>query len=81
MQVRQTGATRGDDAGAVVSQVGAALDGGDVPGALAAWGRLPQAGQDRSKDWAAAARARVEAAQAAQGLVARAIATLGKTKS
>ncbi|WP_237479708.1 hypothetical protein [Lichenibacterium dinghuense] len=81
VQVRQVGAVKGDDAGAVATQIDAALDAGDVAGALAAWGRLPQAGQDRSKDWAAAARARVEAAQAAQGLVARAIATLGKTKS
>ena len=81
VQVRKVGAVQGDDAGALVTQIDAALDAGDVPGALAAWAKLPQAGQDRSADWAAAARARVDAMQAAQGLVGRAIATLGRTKS
>ncbi len=80
VQVHRVGAVEGDDPGALVTQIDAALDGGDVPGALAAWTKLPPAGQDRSKDWAAAARARVEAAGAAQGLVGRAIATLGRTR-
>ena len=81
VQVRRVGAVAGDDPGALVSQIDAALDDGDVAGALAAWSKLPQAGQDKSQDWAAAAKTRVEAAQAAQGLVRRAIATLGRTKS
>ncbi len=81
VQMRRVGAVQGDDPGALVTQIDAALDAGDVPGALAAWTKLPQAGQDRSRDWAAAAGAEVEAAAAAQRLVGRAIATLGKTKS
>jgi hypothetical protein len=81
VQVRRVGAAEGDDPGALVTQVDSALDAGDVADALAAWTKLPQAGRDRSADWAAAAKARVEAADAAQGLVGHAIATLGRTKS
>jgi len=81
VQVRRVGAVQGDDPAALVSQIDAALASGDVQGALATWSRLPQAGQDRSRDWAAAARSRVEAADAAQGIVSRAIATLARTKS
>ena len=78
VQVRSVGAVAGDSGAALVSQVGAALDRGDVATALSAWNELPQAGKDRSKDWAAAARAKLDAAQAARALVGRAIATLGK---
>lgn len=81
VQVRRVGAVQGDDPAALVSQIDAALASGDVQGALATWSRLPQAGQDRSRDWAAAARSRVEAGDAAQGIVSRAIATLARTKS
>ena len=81
VQVRRVGAVQGDDPAALVSQVDGALASGDVAGALAAWDKLPQAGQDRSRDWAAAARGRVAAATAAQDVVNGAIATLGKTKS
>ncbi len=81
VQVRRVGEVQGDDPAALVSQVDAALEAGDVPAALAAWSKLPQAGQDASRDWAAAARGRVDALEAAQDVVARAIATLGRTKS
>ena len=81
VQVRRVGAVQGDDPAALISQVDAALAAGDVAGALAAWNKLPEAGQDRSRDWAAAARSRVEAERAAQDIVSRAIATLGRTKS
>ena len=80
VQVRRVGAVAGDDPAALVSQVDAALAEGDVAGALAAWNKLPQAAQDRSRDWAAAARGREAAAAAADGVVNRAIATLGRTK-
>lgn len=78
VQVRSVGAVAGDGGAALVSQVGAALDRGDAAAALSAWNELPQAGKDRSKDWAAVARAKLDAAQAARALVGRAIATLGK---
>ena len=81
VQVRRVGAVQGDDPAALVSQIDAALASGDVQGALATWSRLPQAGQDKSRDWAAAARSRADAAEAAQGIVSRAIATLARTKS
>ena len=58
VQVRRVGAVQGDDPAALVSQIDAALASGDVQGALATWSRLPQAGQYRSRDWAAAARSR-----------------------
>ena len=81
VQVRRVGAVQGDDPAALVSRIDAALASGDVQGALATWSKLPQAGQDKSRDWADAARSRVEAADAAQGIVSRAIATLARTKS
>ncbi len=81
VQVRRVGAVRGDDPAAVVSQIDGALAADDVPGALAAWAKLPQAGQDKSQDWAAAALGRSDAEGAARDLVARSIATLGRTKS
>ena len=81
VQVRRVGAVQGDDPTALVSQIDAALTAGNVPTALAAWTKLPVAGQDRSRDWADAARARVDADSAARDLVSRAIATLGKSKS
>ena len=81
VQVRRVGAVQGDDPSALVSQIDAALTAGDVPAALAAWTKLPTAGQDKSRDWAEAARSRVDADGAARGLVSRAIATLGKSKS
>ncbi|MGI3900032.1 MAG: hypothetical protein ACRYGP_31845 [Janthinobacterium lividum] len=81
VQVRRVGAVQGDDPSALVSQIDAALAAGDVPGALAAWTKLPTAGQDKSRDWADAARSRGDADGAARDLVSRAIATLGKSKS
>ena len=81
VQVRRVGAVQGEDPAALLSQIDAALASGDVTGALAVWAKLPAAGKDRSQDWAAAARARVDAVGAAQDIVDRAIASLGPTKS
>ena len=81
VKVRRVGAMQGDDPAAIVSQIDAALDAGDVTAALAAWNRLPDAGKDPSRDWASSARSEVDAASAAQSLVGRAIATLGRVKS
>jgi len=81
VRVRRVGAVQGDDPAAIVSQVDAALAAGDVATALAAWDRLPDTGKDPSRDWASSAREEVDAAAAAQSLVGRAIATLGRVKS
>ncbi len=81
VRVRRVGAMQGDDPAAIVSQIDAALDAGDVTAALAAWDRLPDAGKDPSRDWASSARSEVDVAGAAQSLVGRAIATLGRVKS
>ena len=80
VQVRRVGAAAGDDATSIVSRIDAALDRGDVPAALAEWSKLPEAGRSASQDWADAARSRLDAEAAAQGLLSRAIATLAKAK-
>lgn len=81
VQVRRVGAVQGDDPSATVSQIDAALGAGDVAAALAAWDKLPDTGKDPSRDWASSARGEVDAVAAAQSLVGRAIATLGKVRS
>ncbi len=81
VRVKRVGAVQGDDPAAIVSQIDAALDAGDVTAALAAWDRLPDVAKDPSRDWASSARSEVDAAGAAQSLVGRAIATLGRVKS
>ena len=80
VEVRRVGAAPGEDPGSVAGRVGAALDRGDVAGALEEWAKLPEAGQHASQDWADAAHRLLDAQASVQTLLGRAIATLGKAK-
>jgi len=77
VSVHPVGEQAGDDAAALVSQIGAALGRGDVAGALKTFARLPDASREVGKDWAARANSRVEAAGAAQALLDDALTRLG----
>ena len=76
VKVTPVGEVAGDDPAALVSQIGAALDRGRLGPALAIWERLPEAARQASQDWASAAKARLAADEAAQGVVEGAIARL-----
>ena len=77
VRVTPVGEVAGDDPSALASQIGAALERGRIAEALAAWERLPEAARQTSQEWASAAKARLAADQAAQGLLDDAIARLG----
>ena len=76
VRVTPVGEIAGDDPAALVSQIGAALERGRLGPALAVWERLPEAARQASQEWAGAAKARLAADQAAQGVVDDAIARL-----
>ena len=80
VQVRRVDAASGEDPGSTVSRIGAALDRGDLAGALADWAKLPEAGRRASQDWAAEAQARLDAETTAQALLTRAITMLANAK-
>jgi hypothetical protein len=69
VKITPVGEVRGDDPPALVSQIAAALERGDVGGAMALWARLPEPARKASEDWAAAAQARLAADAAAQGVL------------
>lgn len=60
----------GDDPDAVLSRAEAALEAGDVAGALAELERLPDAAKPALADWTASARVRLEAEAAFATLAA-----------
>ena len=64
IRVRNLNETAGDDPAAIVSQIEAACRRGDIAGALAAFGKLPEAAREAAGDWPTEARAR-QAADAA----------------
>jgi hypothetical protein len=63
----------------VVARIGAALDAGDVQGALAAWETLPEPARRLSDAWARQARERVAADAASGAIASDALATLTRT--
>ena len=75
VQVRVLNETQGDDPAALVSQIEAAIRRGDVSGALAAFGKLPEPARQAAGGWAAEAGAK-EAADAALGSIRE--AAIGK---
>ena len=81
VRVTPVGEIAGDDPAALVSQIGAALERGRIGPALAAWERLPEPARQASQEWASAAKARLAADQAAQGVVDDAIARLAATNN
>ncbi len=57
---RSIEAREGDDPDAVLSRAGAAVKTGDLAGAIALVGKLPDAGQHELADWVAGAQARID---------------------
>jgi len=76
VQVRVLNETQGDDPAALVSQVEAAIRRGDVSGALAAFGRLPEPARQAAGGWAAQAGAKEAADEALQSIRETAIGKL-----
>jgi hypothetical protein len=81
VRVRSAGEKQGSDPAAIVSQIQAALDRGDLNRAHDLWTKLPDRAKARSQDWARALEARVAADNAAQGLASESIARLAKPRS
>jgi hypothetical protein len=80
VRVTPVGEVPGDDPAALVSQIGAALERGQVAQALAAWGRLPEPAQQASEQWAHEAQARQAADIAAQSILDDALTRLAAVK-
>jgi hypothetical protein len=76
VQVRVLNETQGDDPAALVSQVEAAIRRGDVSGALATFGKLPEAGRQAAGGWAAQAGAKEAADEALRPIREAAIGKL-----
>lgn len=76
VRVRDLNETEGDDPQALVSQIEAESRRGDIAGALAAFGKLPQAGREAAGDWPTEAAARQAADAALQGIRESAIERL-----
>jgi hypothetical protein len=81
VRVTPVGEVAGDDPAALVSQIGASLDRGQIAQALAAWARLPEPAQQASQEWAHAAQARAGADAAAQSLLDDALTRLAAAKN
>ena len=76
VRVRNLNETAGDDPQAIVSQIEAACRRGDIAGALAAFGKLPEAAREAAGDWPTEARARQAADAALQSIREAAIGRL-----
>jgi hypothetical protein len=63
----------------VAARIRRALERGDVAAALQAWNSLSDAGKAASADWAARARARLAAQEAARAILAEASERLSRT--
>jgi hypothetical protein len=81
VRIRRVGeAAASDESEPPVARIGAALERGDLPAALDAYGRLPEAARAVGGLWADAAGAREGAAKAATALRADAIGRLAAAK-
>jgi hypothetical protein len=78
VRTRAAGPGAADAPDGLVAQIEAALRRGDVAGALAAWGKLPEPSKKLSEVWAASAGQREAAMKAAADLQAAALAALRK---
>ena len=76
VRVRDLHETAGDDPQALVSQVEALGRRGDIAGALASFGKLPEAARQAAGDWPTMARLRQAADAALQSIREKAIAEL-----
>jgi hypothetical protein len=76
VKITPVGATAGDDPAALISQIEAALDQGEIDVAMALWARLPEPMRRASHDWASGAQARRAADAAAQSILSDAMTKL-----
>jgi hypothetical protein len=81
VKVTPVGEVAGDDPAALVSQIGAALERGQIGPAMAAWGRLPESARQASQPWAGAAQSRLAADKAAQNILDDAMTRLAAAKN
>lgn len=81
LRARPAGDSNGTTPPDLVARIQAALTGGNLPRAIAAWELLPPAAKDISADWAAAAKARQAADAAAQAILADALAAVSRSKT
>jgi hypothetical protein len=79
VRVRPAGEPTGDAPADVAARIRRALERGDVAAALQAWNSLSDAGKAVSADWAARARARLAAQEAARAILAEASERLSRT--
>ncbi|MCI0467332.1 MAG: hypothetical protein L0Y57_10065 [Beijerinckiaceae bacterium] len=78
---RRTGDTEAADVYAIVSRIESALADRDIESAYKGWSQLPGPAKIVSQGWGEAAKARLEALNAARSIEAGAVAVLGKPKS
>lgn len=78
VRIRPMGESAGEDPPALIGRIDAALQRGDVAGALALFDRLPGEAKEPARDWASRARQRVDAETAARGLADEALDTLAR---
>jgi hypothetical protein len=76
VQVRRIGETAGDDPQALVSQIVATLQRGDLDGALAAFAKLPAPARQAAESWAAETQNKLAAVAAARTVREAAVARL-----
>ncbi|MDF2118101.1 mitofilin family membrane protein [Roseiarcaceae bacterium H3SJ34-1] len=81
LRARPAGDSTGTTPPDLVARIQAALNGGNLPRAIAAWELLPPAAKDISADWVAAARQRQAADAAAQAILADALAGVSRSKT
>lgn len=80
-RITWAGEAKRDSARGVFDRVSAALQRGDMAGALAASGDLPAAAKPVAADWRAAVEKRMSAETAARAVLANSIAALGRPKT
>ena len=81
VEVTPVGEVAGDDPAALVSQIAAALDRGQIGAAMSVWARLPEPARQASQPWADAAQSRLVADKAAQNILDEAMTRLAGVKN
>jgi hypothetical protein len=81
VHVRRVGEPEGDDTDGLVTRIETALADHDLDAAYTAWKQLPSAAAAKSESWGDAAKARLDAINAAKSIETDAVAVMGKPKS
>lgn len=80
VHVRRVGEMEGNDPRSLVTRIENALADHDIETAYGLWKELPSAAEAKSASWGEAAKARLDAVNAARSIEADAVAVLGKPK-